>query len=910
MSSSSSSLTAPPEGTATEQYHPARPTPTATAFTGTAERLVQYHARARSFTSDAPEDEDTLTMPVPKRSSHTEHGVLSPSRPSSRGSQAAASSALSHSSGPQLQPQQRATGIVDSSGFHYTTRSAPAPPARLTAEAPQRRSSPSTTGHVKEAAAPVPDPAVTGLLLPAPYDTPPSPDARDAAAAASGPVRSTAQWQLTSPAERSGRQPGGGSTSATSGRTTALQSVAAASMRGAVFEYASEAVNTLEQQYGDALQRLGTMHRLYDRLDAHNHTLEAEVQRVRHVSDVLHNGVAFQLYNSVRQVRREMKLLKQYVELLCAGFENQLQALQQVVAEEVPRLLGRRDPYTSLLPYGAEGRLRAADTRVSVGAHYGCGGGGWDPVAHSARPALRRGGSPGPDTAEASVCRPDHWWNAVSPHPMRGPSPLAAADDAEEHQLNAAEGAPQQRAPLLQLEGGAGTSDGAADQPPYRDYATSQQLEDALVSRQAYREVQAALAAAQRRVVELERDAATHEAACESRIAKLKAAHRAKQATLQDELTLLRRRSEAAAAELGHLSQHQQLLALATAAGAEGSGSGGEGGGSRGPVVPIDVKQLAQLLLELHGGSAAAAGGARDTHRSEVEVEDRGEASLKRSHRREAPAPSRCSPRGAAGGVASTLLVSSPSASATASASDTLDATDEEDVYDADDRDGSDADSGPADVRQSFDRTNRRVVRAVLQRGNASGTRDGALHRPDSYSPSAAAHRAERAREVLGRGASTSARQPRTQSPGRVGSVSGGPTPRSLAYDRLVDRKHPFPASALRGGGCAARSGGSAARLHHRVDDDHPSRGDARSHSGARGGVDPALLQSLLAQLAALGTDNRRSHNGPGTAIAAAAADGGGSRRLRAAPRPRDVEVDRVAQGLWAEELLKERHYL
>ncbi|CAG9575119.1 conserved hypothetical protein [Leishmania major strain Friedlin] len=731
-------------------------------------------------------------------------------------------------------------------------------------------------------------------LLPVPLDTASASSSTSQQAAtratAAGPAAdvpaasqtsTTTHWQLSSPESHRHRSDGH------------------VAQRGAVFEYASEAVTTLEQQYGDALQRLNTMHRLYDRLDAHNRTLASELKRVRQVSDALHNGVAFHLYSSVRQVKHEMKLLKQYVELLSSNFSNQLHVLQQVVGEE--------------LPHSAEGRLQPMETRVSIGAASG-GARSLERVTKAPSPVLgrhvtRAGGGVGAGTQFYSQ---DYWWNVMSPHPIRPPS-----------------SAHTQTAPADMDAGGwadvvngcdRGTTEGERDLSPPGQLPLSiedsrennlliQSSGEALVSRRAYREVQEALADAQRRVVELEQTSSNQQADYENRIAQLKAAHRAKEATLKEELALQRRRAELAQ------DGEPQKTALST----------GLPGQAAGLVSPADVNQLVQLLLEHQYQQPTA--------------KQRPGAPSKTS----SPASTVQPPRQARHKAVRSPLRKWEEADETTGQKDSLHGSEDTSATTNDsDRDcrrraahpcatesapASNTDDGNGDLRPSFVRPKRRVLRAIASNGsgrNRTGA-DGDLHMPDRYSPAAAARRVERAGEMLGceardgesqqqgqRAHSSSSSGNRRQREKVVATEAAGATAsvrRSLAYERLMDHSRAASTSAE---GYASHSGRSAARTRPRTvsDADAPSvpkrRSSRRGQSAggaARdprhgGGAGPELLRSLLSRVEAVGVQG-----GSRCAVPA-------PKRVRPVQSQPDTKVDRVAQGIWAQELLKERRCL
>ncbi|KAG5476974.1 hypothetical protein LSCM1_05308 [Leishmania martiniquensis] len=677
---------------------------------------------------------------------------------------------------------------------------------------------------------------------------------------------SSAQWQLCSPGEHRPHSDGH------------------VGQGGAVFAYASEAVGTLEQQYSDALQRLGTMHRLYERLDAHNHTLASELKRVRQVSDTLQNGLAFQLYNSVRQVKHEMRLLKQYVELLSSSFSNRLHVLQQVVGEELPRFLGRHDLHASLLAHGVEGMLKPMETRVSVGLVSG-GASSAELVANAPSPML--GGA----AASRQFYSPVYWWNAMSPHPMRPPS--AANDPAAPAEMEAHGDADV-------VHGGGGTTMESkrelsppdqlslSDEGDRRKNILLQSPEDALVSRRAYREVQTALADAQRRVVELEQASVNQQADYESRIAQLKAAHRAKVATLKEELALLRRQ--------GLSAQDDGLQQAAHAAGSRGQAGG--------LVAPATVNQPTQLPRERRCEQLRAA------RQSSVSSTASTSTSI-------APPPQRADGKAAqsslwalkdaaeeAGrdeGGKSTMTNDSNRdyrrhaallrASASASASTTED--------------------GSCDARHSIDRTDRHVPLASGSKGGGQHIRgtDVDLHRPDLYPSADSARCIQCAREMLGYEACGGERRRQGQRAHSSGSGqhhqkenratqeaagANATVRRSLAYDRLMKQSH------------AASNSGEKYAAHIESTSAHMPRRSPRSRRqgtcvSARGegrGAGADLLQSLAAQVAAIDVQG-------GSRYATIAPT-----RVRQAPRRLDAKVERVAQGLWAQELLKARSYL
>ncbi|KAK7200346.1 hypothetical protein NESM_000088400 [Novymonas esmeraldas] len=855
-SSSSSTTTAPPEGTATEQYHPVQQLRSAAAaMPSTSDQYALYHARAHSYASDVDggDDEDSLTMPAP---AHVRRRAApAPTASSAQQRQHAALYQPSHLSSPDINsgpggavvaPAAPRTGIVRSSGYHYSLRTTapplaheqqqqqqqqvgerlspppppPSPPQRRSPyQSPPSRSNPTTATSAAAAAtvssprSPPPPP----LLLPAPPHS-----------AASGTPHSsspTVQWQLSSP-------------------------------RGVLIEYASEAVSTLEQQYGDALQRLRTMQRLYDRLDTHNRTLASEAERVRRVSDTLQSGVAYHLRNSVRQARHEMKLLRQYVELVCSGYGHQLYALQQVVAEELPRLLGRHDPFTSLLPYGAEGRLRPVETRVSI----------------SAAGPLERAGSEAASTGATGLAQlhsRTRWWDAVSPYPALS-RPISLDDtgaEAEEETAGDADAG----------DGGPAT----AAAPPRRRLLDAAQdtFEDSRecdASRRACREAQTALAAAQRRVVELEQATSNLENSHESRIAQLKAAHRAKEATLREEIALLRRR-----VDLTHAEAPPSDGALVT-------------GAAGGPVVPVDVRQLAQLLRDLHlqptpaaehpsGGSAAAPSpdsASQRRRRSATETAPRVPHAVHEDEEEED-----------VDDASDTITTTHSSSTSRARRHRAVAAHTWRSASTASTEEDDDEDE---DAHRLVSR------HGTLRDETRLGTvRDGGLHVPQRYSTVAAARRVERARRVLGCEPREDERQ---RQRGRESARGRPETPRSLAYDRLVGGTQRVGSHALttERSTTAARS-----RSRQRVDADHytsPQRrvGSPRHHHHGTGGVaDPALLQSLLSQLAAMSAQGE-----PPRAAAAAAAPVQRSRQSL------DVKAERVAQGLWAQKVLKERSAL
>ncbi|AYU79441.1 hypothetical protein LdCL_250016200 [Leishmania donovani] len=730
-------------------------------------------------------------------------------------------------------------------------------------------------------------------LLPAPLDTASASSSTSQQAAtratAAGPAAdvptashtsSTAHWQLTSPESHRHR------------------SDVHLVQRGAVFEYASEAVTTLEQQYGDALQRLNTMHRLYDRLDAHNRTLASELKRVRQVSDTLHNGVAFHLYNSVRQVKHEMKLLKQYVELLSSSFSNQLHVLQQAVVEELPHLLGRHDPYTSLLPHGAEGRLQPIETRVSIGAPSGraCS---LERVPKAPSPVLGRHvtGAGGDVGAGTQFYSQDYWWNVMSPHPIRSPSSAHTQTAPAEMEAGGWAGVVNGR--------DRGTTESERDLSPPGQLPLSiedsiennrliQPSGEALVSRRAYREVQEALADAQRRVVELEQTSSNQQADYENRVAQLKAAHRAKVATLKEELALQRRR-----AELAQDGEPQQT-ALST----------GLPGQAAGLMSPLDVNQLVQLLLEHQYQQPTA--------------KQRPGAPSKTSSPASTVQPTRQARHKA---VRSPLRKWEDGDEITGQKDSQHDSEDTSATTDSD-RDcrrraahpcatesasASNTDDGNGDVRPSFDRRKRRVLQAIASKGSGrhrTGA-DGDLHIPDRYSPTAAARRVERAREVLGcdardgerrqqsqRAHSSSSSGNRRQREKVAATEAAGATAtvrRSLGYERWMDHSR---AASRNAEGCASHTGRSAARMRPRTVSGAdapsvPTRSSSRRWQSAGGAARDARHDA-----GAVGVQG-------GSRCAAPA-----PKRVRPVQSQPDAKVDRVAQGIWAQELLKERSCL
>ncbi|CAJ1027620.1 hypothetical protein Q4I30_004585 [Leishmania utingensis] len=897
----------PTSSSSTEQYHPIRRPPAAAvaAAPGIAVAAAHnelYHSGTHSYALEPDEHEDinNLTMPVPTHVKHQaasssprghqkqQHTVLSPSRlwspARSTGARAGQTTPSAvprpsyHAASPPRSPpvpsshsHASRTGIVNGSGYHHSTRKTAllhtpelVSLSPTTSRQPPQRRSPcmnrQSTSVFTEAA---PATKKTTLLLPAPLNTTsatPSTSGHVATGAAAAPVAavpsdsqpsSTAQWQLSSP---------GGYRHRSDGHVP---------QRGAVFAYASEAVNTLELQYGDALQRLNRMHRLYDRLDAHNLTLASELKRLRQVNDVLQNGVAFPLYNSVRRVKHEMKLLKQYVELLCSSFNNQLVVLQQVVGEELPRLLGRYDPYTSLLAHGAEGQLQPIETRVSIGAASGEA----SPLGRVIKePCLVLGhvsGAGGAVAAGTQLYSPEYWWNAMSPHSMRPPT----ATDTRE--------APAEVEAYRCADVVDGRGDGITEgeralsrqgQLPLSNEDSrecnvpSQSAQEALVSRRAYQEVRAALADAQRRVAELEQATSSHQGDYENRIAQLKAAHRAKETTLKEELALLRRRAE------GTQEGDPQQTALATR-------PAGQAGNL---VTPVDVNELAQLLLERqyqqptakqHPNTSSTASNPASTWRPEDADETTRQVE------------GQCDNEGVTtttngSGRDYHCRTARPCAAASASASNT--------------------DDDNNDVRHSFDR-----------RGA-----DGSVHTPDCNLPSSAVGRVQRAREVLGceqgqraQTCSISSHHQREKVEASKKASATTIAQHSLAYDRLMGHSHP-PSRSLEGNAIHTES--SAARMQ-------PCKAsDANSHSVSRrrsrhcwqstGGAvrdarhdvaaDTELLQLLLAQVAAIGAQ-------AGSQCAATV-----PKRVPPAPNHLDTTVNRMAQGIWAEKRLKERHYL
>ncbi|KAG5477502.1 hypothetical protein CUR178_05206 [Leishmania enriettii] len=950
-SSASVSSAEPPEGTSTEQYPLVRRRSSAavigaTATLGASERHELFCARAHSFSSEPDENEGAgaFIMPVrahvkrqaasppPLGHRKQQRVVLSPSRlsisggscsagdgqtappavplPSHRGaplprslptstqsSTAANSSAFSHAPlghvASSSHPDARRTGIVNTSGYHYSTRTTPpqlAPPSPpAPSPQPPGRRSPyrgnQSTPTVIEAA---PASMTTTLLQPAPLNTVPTPSSTShqiapsvvvttpvaAAVPTTSHDASTARWQLSSPEEHRHR------------------SDSHATQGGAVFAYASEAVSTLEQQYGDALQRLGTMHRLYDRLDAHNHNLASELKRVRQVSDNLQNGVAFQLYNSVRQVKHEMRLLKQYVELLSSSFSDRLRVLQQVVGEELPCLLGRHDPHSSLLSHGAEGQLKPIETRVSVGV-LSRGATSVQGVAN-APPALLGGrvsGANGGVAASSRFYSPEYWWNAMSPHPMRPPSaahPPAASVETEAHGYADVVG------------GDAGSTEGERFFSPPSQRSLSAEgdresntllrtPEEESVSRRAYREVQRALADAQRRVVELEQASSTQQADYESRIAQLKTAHRDKEATLKEELALLRRQAG-------------------------------------GLMTPTNVNQLKQLPLGRQNEQPTAerrpcASSPASISTSTVQLSRRANHNAVRSPLRgpeyaaetaghedgqyenegNSTTANNLNP-GYHGHAALRCASKSTSASTT--------------------------DDNHCDAQRSVDRTNRRALRATGSKGRSRHSRgtDEELYRPGRYSPTALHRRVQRAREMPGSKACDGERWPQGQQVhssrssshherenGRAeeaANATGTATVRcSLAYDRLMDHSHAASRSLEK---YVARTGSSAARMQSRAISKADNQNVPRRSSSSRwqstrvpargerrnAAIDPELLQSLLAQAAAIDVQG-------GSRYATVAPE-----RVRQTQRRFNASVVRVAQGLWAQELLKERSCL
>jgi hypothetical protein len=833
-----------------------------------------------------------------------------------------ASASATSSPVPALAQPPPRSSIVDSSGFYYTTRSANAP-APLPSANPVAHETLVSAPHTAAAATvplrpfippppPSPSPALlfqqqqqqqhphphsqSTLLLPAPYDRPPSPSPSGAAPAPShslipypSPSRppGDSQWQLSSPQERAPAGYDG-------------------HHRGAVFDYASEAVNTLELQYGDALQRLSTMHRLYDRLDEQNKTLEAEVARLRHTNDLLEKGVAFSIYNRVRQVKHEMKLLRQYVAVLCSGFRSSVEALQQVVAEDVPRLLGKGSGYTALLPYGAQGRLRSMETRVSVGRSSN------QQDAAATPPLLpQREWSNGHSdvggvsaAAEMQLYQPDYWWNAMSSQPLRPPK--AQAEEVEEsaqHRLTDASGVDEAHGTLW---GGSPVRTSIPFHPGDRDLNTlfmqpqqqqQQQQEGGAfgtVSFQAFRQVQTALAEAQRRVVELEQQNSRQEADYEARVAQLKVAHKAREARLEEELALLKRIEP-----LTVDSDPAPLTTVTSAAGVATSGAK--------PSLSVDIHALAQLLATL-----------QQQQQQQTQSQNSAVGS----------ASSTC----ATGNTQQPCTVHIDAAATSSNAAGDDDGmVDSHDPYSGSGSSSVEDDAnfdfyyGDGDVRHSYERTNRRVLQAaVVGRNHRHAVRgdDNRLHQPDRYSMSAAARRAERARQVLGDEAKVEEGDEWT----REGEEERQRRQRhhashSLAYERLVDQhdvggvgdgdvsgrgsgRHNAP--SLRSEvGKANPHAASRGRSHQRTAAAEKRRGLLRHTAGGEGDkkeLSPRLLQSVLQQL---------SYNGgggwgvSGSTYADKASRASETERLKTRSK-----ADRLAQGLWAEELLKERRYI
>lgn len=804
---------------------------------------------------------------------------------------------------------QRAN-IVNSSGFYYTTRHAQPSrvPAAATAAAATSASAPPPPAAVPLASLqPSPTPVLLlqqqqqqqqrrqsppheALALPAPYDRPSSPPV--AAPCASHPLiphpsssrsSSAIHWQLRSPQER-----------------TRVEEISNAnhsdhdhhshSSRGAVFEYASEAVNTLEQQYGDALQRLSTMHRLYDRLDEQNKVLEAEVVRLRRVNELLQKGIAFSVYNSVRLVKHEMKLLKQYVAVLCTGFRNSMEALQQVVAEDVPRLLGRDAGYTALLPFGAQGRLRAMETRVSVGRSTA------QHDAFASAPALL---APPPsasrDTAagaaETQVYQSNYWWNAMSPHPLRlpdthhddenqsyQPQQFTEADGAQYDNRSRGERGAAEHDAMCGFDDERGAS---LTSPPAQEQQQDNARPQDMVSFQAYRQVQTALAESQRRVVKLEQQNSAQQADYEARVAQLKVAHRAREARLEEELSLLKR--------IEPITTEGDAVPQITAASSYGHAAGGGTAAT-----PVDINALAQLIVSLQqqqqqqqqpSTSAGLRGPASapdndDKAKKYEDVEDDGMVDSRDPHSRSSSSSSRCenADRGAY----------RPG----------KDSADDEEAYDFY--------YGNGDPRQSYERTNRRVLQAVAlgnDRPHTVNGDDGRLHVPDRYSASAAVRRAELARQMLDSDNDDRNNQNRAEEATARGRrpASSSRMPHSLAYDRLVDRrdaKHRGPSSVKRAEQNSKVRSVSRGRSRQRGDRE-------KSHRGGRSvdlqSVDPALLQAVLEQLSH--NSNSRGRGGQSYASKADRARAGGVGKASG-------KADRLAQGLWAQELLKERHLI
>ncbi|KPI84062.1 hypothetical protein ABL78_6887 [Leptomonas seymouri] len=696
------------------------------------------------------------------------------------------------------------------------------------------------------------------LLLPPSYDRPSSPPVAAASHVPHSLIPhpnlqrspSTSQWQLSSPQDRP--RAGHDTTS-----------------RGAVFEYASEAVNTLEQQYGDALQRLGTMHRLYDRLDEQNRKLEAEVVRLRRTNDVLEKGVALTIYSSMRQVKHEMKLLKQYVAVLCTGFSSSMEALQQLVAEDVPRLLGKGSGYTALLPYGVQGRLRSMETRVSVGKSSS------QQSAFAFAPSLPLNSLTGMPAASGSndgggvraaaqqqLYQPGYWWNAMSPQPLRPPS----TQETEVGELQ------RQPADLSAVNSGVDyNSDNCIGEPTvnhhalldvdrdeHQDSHLQQQQQDGplqeAVSFQAYRRVQTALAEAQRRVVELEQQNSTQQADYEARVAQLKVVHRAREARLEEELALLKR-VEPIIRE-GDASPQMVMSSNA--------------GDAKAATMLIDIKALAQLLADLQKQQEQPqpASAERNTHRPHT-----GRAAALPNNSDEADG--RRNEEEEDDGMVDSRDPQSTSNDGSANGS-----SDDEDYrfyY------------GNGDPRRSYEQTNRRILQATAlgrDRPHTFSGNDGRLHRPDRYSPAAAARRSELARQVLGDGT-----QHKTKS-----------VPRSLAYDRLVHRRDDLEGPSTRSAQRAEKASPQSAAPRGRSRKKEPEDGPARvgGHSGMKRGfdlhsIDPPLLQAALEQvlLSSSGGQTCASKSARAKALVGSKATS---------------KVDRLAQGLWAEEMLKERN--
>ncbi|KAG5502836.1 hypothetical protein JKF63_04605 [Porcisia hertigi] len=861
-SASPPSSTDPPEGTSTEQWQSGATAAAVASLPGSAEHQALYHARLHSYTSelDDHEDEDMQNMPAPNHmeaqtasssplgNEVQQHVALLSPRPSSPGKITGAGAVqttpppvqlLSYRAvSPPKRPlastpgvaaakpsvSSRALSTQTTSGYHCSTRTrvspSPSPPQLVPASPPQPLQQRSPHGNHKRT------PSVTKAAPPTMELMPPdNAYTSDAAARTSPPAPSTARWQLSSPQERERR-----SDDQVSGCS-------------AVYTCASEAVSTLEQQYVDALQRLNTMHRLYDRLDAHNRTLEAEIRRIRQVQDVLRDSVTFQLYNSVRQVKHEMRLLKQYIVLLNSSFGNQLQALSQAHGEELLRLLGRHSPHTSPRPYGAEGWSQPMKTRAAIGVA-GSGASSLERVAKAPSPAHSSRLANGAWASVATgmqIYSPDYWCNAASPHPRQPPSaacthttPVAVEDNGDAGVTDDRSGDATEDQQALST----GNLPASTESNRESD-AVTEPSAGALVSGYNRRGLQAALAEAQRRVAELEQMASNRQAEYESRITQLKIAHRAKETTLKEEVALLRWRTKNA-----HDSGPQQI--------ASEEGPADEPGG----YMPTEfVNQLVQFLGELQRQQPTAKQqpGAPSTA---LRLTSALQAALRASHKTERSSLQRLE-----------------EADETPRQADCL----------------HDDKGKPSTTANTY-------TRGPCHRHGTGG--GSALHMPDRYSPTAAARRVERAREVLGceehgsgqwkQGQRVHRSSSRSRPQGgkvSAGVAAGAPTPtqHSLAYDHLINHSR---LSSNRSEGRAAQNRCSAARMQPCTARDMNScmvpqctsssrwQSSGRAVKGARRDVtaDPKLPRSRLADV--------------------------------------DIDVARVAQGMWAQELLEERNYL